>query len=106
MRPYFLSFEHFVYIVDFHYKLIFISWQVFSLYVVILFTVVSIYLQKALSGKIIKIMYVCMYVYIWVCWNLKMTEKSFFILDCKINPRNGGNIKKSHSTLYHFDKAM
>lgn len=47
-----------------------------------------------------------MYVYIWVCWNLKMTEKSFFILDCKINPRNGGNIKKSHSTLYHFDKAM
>ena len=62
MRPYFLSFEHFVYIVDFHYKLIFILWQVFSLYVVILFRVVSIYLQKALSGKIIKIMYVCMYV--------------------------------------------
>ena len=70
MRPYFLSFEHFVYIVDFHYKLIFILWQVFSLYVVILFTVVSIYLQKALSGKIIKIMYVCMY----VCTQMGMVE--------------------------------
>ena len=68
MRPYFLSFEHFVYIVDFHYKLIFILWQVFSLYVVILFTVVSInfYLLKALSGKIIKIMYVCMYLCTYV----------------------------------------